>query len=66
MSGGKHKYPLGSAVRVKGSKFPDEPLLIYQVSCGDGRSEPHYWARTASDVKKEKDYEFDETDVVEE
>lgn len=56
----KHKYKLGSEVKVKG-----DTLAIFQVSCGEGRKEPHYWARLVSeeDKKGAKEYEFDESEV---
>jgi hypothetical protein len=56
---GEPKYKLGVEVKVK--KFPDKALVLYQVSCGDGRKEPHYWARVGDE---KEDYEFEESEIV--
>lgn len=58
---GTFKHKLGSEVEVEGKKFAGKKLTIYQVSCGEGRKEPHYWAREGED--KTVDYEFDESEV---
>ena len=65
MSSKTPKYRLNEKVIVESfrasvNRVPrGEPLCIYQTSCGEGRSEVHYWARDS----RGKSYEFEESDI---